>query len=336
MDTGLSLVTGGAGFIGRHLVEHLLIRGERVRVLDIDAAPGDLGADVEVRQGSVLDAAGVQAALKGARRLYHLAGNADLWARHKSDFNRINVEGTRVVLDAAARAGLERIVITSSETVLRNGQAEGAHNGRAVKGDLLSALRSMAGAYSRSKLLADWQAQEAARHGLPAVIVYPTLPIGAGDRHLTPPTRMLLAFLRGRAPAYYDCELNLVAVEDVARGHILAAEKGRIGGRYVLCGENIAMHEILAILEEVSGRRMPRRKIPYWLALAIAAASEFISDHISHRPPLASLEGVRLAHSVPLAAGHETLEELGLTRTSVREALTNAIVWLRASGLAAA
>lgn len=328
------MVTGGAGFIGLHLVDQLLRRGERVRVLDIDAVPLDLGPDVETHAGSVLDPDRVRQAMEGVRRVYHLAGNPNLWAAHKAEFDRINVEGTRVVLGQAARAGVERIVVTSSETVLRNGNRDTDAAG--LEPERTLGPEAMPGAYSRSKFLADRQAREAARHGVPAVMVYPTLPIGAGDRHLTPPTRMLLEFLKGTTPAYFDCELNLVAVEDVALGHILAAEKGRVGGRYVIDGENLWMHDILAILEEITGRSMPRHRIPYWLAFGIAAWSEFFADHISHQPPLAPLEGVRLASTQPVAGGDATDGQLDLPHTAAREALVHAVDWLKASGLAPA
>ena len=323
MGERVSLVTGGAGFIGQHLVRQLLERGERVRILDI-AEPETLGSDVETVKGSILDAEVVARALKGADRLYHLAANPNLWTRRKADFEETNLRGTRTVLAQAARAELERIVHCSTESILKSVR-RGTSEATADESVNVN-LDDMAGPYCRSKYLAEEEAQRAAARGLPVVIVNPTLPIGPGDRFLTPPTRMLLLFLNGRSPAYLDCEVNLIDVREAALGHILAADKGIVGERYVLGGENMRLRDVLRLLEELTGLSMPRTSIPYWTALAVSAVSEFVSDYVSGRPPIAPLTGVRLARTPMVFDCSKAVRELGLPQRPVRGALAEAIL----------
>lgn len=333
MREGWSVVTGGAGFIGRHLVRQLLALGERVRVLDVNVWPGELGPDVEVIRGSVLDPQAVDAALRGARHLYHLAGNPHLWARDKGEFVRVNADGTRMILERAARAGLQRIVVTSTDAVFASRRARscGASPGEP---DAEPSLADMAGPYCESKLLADRAARAAARKGLPVVLVHPTVPVGPGDVNRTPPTQMLLGFLNGKIPAYLECELNLIAVEDVAAGHILAAERGRVGESYILCNETMRLSRLLELLEEVSGVPMPRLRLPYWIAYGFSAVAEALADHVFGSAPVASLTGVRLARAAQQLDCPKAQRELGLPRTPVRDALCRAAEWLIAEGYA--
>lgn len=255
MNRGCSLVTGGGGFIGLHLVRQLLERGETVKVLE--TADISLPSEVEVIRGSVNDAKTVRHALKGVQRCYHLAANPDLWARDKRVFQQINYEGTCTVLSEAARADLEVIVYTSTESILT-----GKHqNNRPIDSSVIRKLSEMPGPYCRSKFLAEQAAFKAARDGLPVVIVSPTLPIGPGDRRITPPTQMILNFLNHKIPAYLDCRFNMVDVRDVAHGHILAAERGRPGERYILGNENLTLGEFLLLIEEING--ISNAKITY-------------------------------------------------------------------------
>ncbi|MBE90038.1 MAG: hypothetical protein CMM76_11455 [Rhodospirillaceae bacterium] len=322
------LVTGGAGFIGRHLVTQLVADGHRVRVLDI-AASGQFDKGIEFVQGSITDSDCVRAALSGIDVLYHVAGNPNLWLPDKSRFGLINCHGTDVVLREAGRFELERIVFTSTESILIGKKPE---LGSVVDETVQRELRDMPGAYCRSKFRAESIAFEAADRGQPIVIVNPTLPVGPGDLNITPPTRMLLGFLNGKHPAFLECLLNINDVRDIARGHILAAEKGRIGERYILGHENIHLSDILKLLEELTGLQMPKRKVPYWLAYAVACVDEAVSDWITGKPPRAPLTGVRLAGTEAILDSSKALTELGMPHRPIVESLTDAVRWLGQMG----
>ena len=323
----INLVTGGCGFLGRHLVRALCERGEPVRILD-PAPAEDLPAVVEVVRGSVLERAALDAALMDVGRVYHLAGIAKLWTRDKSDFVRINADGTASLLHAAAARGVGRVVHCSTEAIL---MPRRRRTGALVDETSQPELADMPGPYTRSKLLAEQAVQAAVAGGLDAVIVNPTVPIGPDDRNLTPPAAMLLMFLQGRSPAFLDCILNLVDVRDIATGFILAAERGRTGERYILGGENIALCDLLALMPQLSGRSMPRRSIPGWLALASATVAEAVADVVTGRSPAATREGVRLAlRSGPLESG-KARRELGYIPRTLQGALVDAMQWLAAA-----
>ena len=324
----LSLVTGGSGFIGQHLVQLLVSRGERVRIFD-RRPPHRQHAAIEYREGDIADAAAVENAAAGAERIYHLAANPNLWAREPAEFARVNHHGTLNILAAAERHRPQRIVYTSTESILAG------LRGRAGVIDESVALKveDMPGPYCRSKFLAERAALDAAARGLPVVVVNPTLPVGPGDRLLTPPSRMLLDFLNGRAPAYLETAFNMIDVRDAALGHLLAADYGQSGRRYILGGENLTMTALLALLEELSERAMPRRRIPYWLAYAYGAFDEFLADHVTRRPPRAPLTGVRLARHPMHFDTRRALSELGLQPRPLRESLADAIAWFRSEGL---
>ncbi len=326
MTPGASLVTGGAGFIGRHLVRMLVERGERVRVLDISGGKG-LPRAVDFKRGSITDADAVDRALDGMDRLYHLAADPNLWLPDKAQFLAVNLGGTRTVLDAAERHDLERIVYTSTESILRS-----RRRGGVMDESMCAALADMPGSYCKSKFLAEQEALAAAERGLPVVIVNPTLPVGPGDHNLTPPTRMIAQFLGREAPAYLDCQLNMIDVRDLALGHILAAEKGRIGERYILGGENLRMSQLLAILDEVSGVAMPKARVPYWLAWATGAVSELAADLLTHKRPMAPFAGVRLAGTAMAFDCSKAQRELGLPHRPIRESLADAVAWLAEEG----
>lgn len=325
-NNGCSLVTGGGGFIGTHLVNQLLAQGEKVKVLEL--ADVSLPDDVEVIKGSVNDADTVRHALKGVQRLYHLAANPDLWAQDKRMFKQINYEGTCTVLSEAARADLEVLVYTSTESIL-TGRQQGP---RPIDSSVKRELNDMPGPYCRSKFLAEQQAFQAAKDGLPVVIVSPTLPIGPGDRRITPPTRMILNFLNCKIPAYLDCKFNMVDVRDVARGHILAAQHGRAGERYILGNKNLTLGELLRMIEEITEVAMPKIRIPHWLALIVGTFSELTADYITHKPPNAPLTGVRLAARSMFFESEKAVRELGFKQSSIRQALLDQIEWLIKEG----
>jgi dihydroflavonol-4-reductase len=324
----LSVVTGGSGFIGRHLVRLLAEKGHALRVLDLVASPG-LDPRAEFFQGSILDAALVRRVLTDADYVFHLAANPDLWAPDKRTFHETNYVGTCVVLEEAERAHLRRFVHCSTESILK-----GVRNGgRALANESVSrTVADMPGPYCRSKFLAERAALAAAGRGLPVVIVNPTLPIGPGDLRLTPPTRMLLDFVNGENPAYLDFATNMIDVRDAALGHWLAAERGRVSERYILGGENVRLSQVLAMLSDLTGLRMPRLRVPYALALAAAAISELMADFVTRRPPKAPLTGVRLAGTSMTFDCARAEQELGLQPRPIRRALADAVVWLRSEG----
>jgi dihydroflavonol-4-reductase len=318
----VDLVTGGGGFLGHHIVRLLLQRERQVRVLDIDPAGLPTAPGVEVIEGSVTDPAAVAAAMSGVRRVFHTAGNPNLWARRKDAFREINFVGTKIVLAEAERQGIDRFVFTSTAAILLR------KAGRAAP--LTPA--DMPGDYCRSKFLAEQEVFAAARAGMPVVIVSPTLLIGPGDRYLTPPTRMILDFINGATPAFVNCELNMIHVHDVALGHVRAAEVGVPGQRYVLAGDTRRLSDILLLIQDITGVTMPRFRVPYTLAFATAAVSEIIADCLTRKSPKATLAGLRLARRPPALELGRPGSELGLAPTPLSEALTEAIVWLVAHG----
>jgi dihydroflavonol-4-reductase len=324
----LSVVTGGAGFIGRHLVQLLLDLGHRVRVIDIQP-PANVDERVEYFHGTILDLKLLKTVNEGADQVFHLAANPNLWAVDKQEFYQLNFLGTRAVLETAGQAGVKRIIHTSTESILKGRQR---HDGAPVNEDVLRTVDDMPGLYCRSKFLAEQEALSAARYGLPVVIVNPTLPIGPGDYLMTPPTRMLRDFVNGKHPAYLDFDMNLIDVRDAALGHILAAERGRIGERYILGGENLRMSQVLNMVQEVTDLPMPRLRIPYALALGWAAVSEFIADNLTHRPPAASLAGVRVAGASMIFDCSKAVCELGLSPRPVRQAIADGLLFLCQQG----
>ena len=326
----ISLVTGGAGFIGRHLVHQLLQRYHQVRVLDIAEMNGIFPPDIEIYQGSILDEALLTKAMNGMDYLFHLAANPHLWAPDKSVFHRINYEGTKRVLENAVKNEVHKIIYTSSETLLKSYRWKNKET--VNEASSMPELEDLPGPYSRSKMLAEKEARKAADAGLPVVVVYPTTPIGPGDVNLTPPTRMIMDFVNGKNPAYLDCALNYIAVEDAALGHVLAAEKGKTGERYILGNQNLWLFEVLNILEQASGKPMTRRRIPYQVALLSAHISEFVADHITKKHPRASVDGVRLAGTHLTFDGSKAHRELGLPENSIHHAFSNTVNWLQQQG----
>ncbi len=314
--SAVDLVTGGAGFIGQHLVRALLARGRAVRVLDLAERPEPNQADWH--RGSLLEPKTLADALEGVERVFHLAAIPHFWCKDKNAHERVNVVGTQSLLAAATAAGIHSFVHCSTEAVLL---PEGA--GQLVDGLRAPQFSAMPGPYTRSKLLAE-EAVLAAR-GLHVVVVSPTAPIGPGDRGLTPPSRMLRDLLAQRYPAYLECVLNLVDVRDVAEGHILAAERGLPGKRYILGGENLRLSELLALVGKLSGRPMPKRRVPPWLALASAAVGTWMADRFTGRAPPATPEAVRLALAGTSLSSAEAEQDLGYRPQPLQGALKEAL-----------
>lgn len=319
------LVTGGSGFIGRYLVDALLSRGDAVRVLDVAEPKGGANGFTFVR-GSAADRSAAMRAVEGIEVVYHLAGIAHLWVPDKSDFDRANRLATETMLKAAAERGIGRFVHCSTESILlpkrRNGAAP-------IDESHAPPLADMPGPYTRSKHLAERAALKAAAAGMDAVVVNPTVPIGEGDNNLTPPAAMLAYFFSGGGPFFLDCTLNLVDVRDLAEGILLAGERGRAGERYILGGENVTLRELLGRLQRLTGRAMPSRQVPAPLAMGAGLAFGWISDRLTRRPPVATLEGVILGlRSAPFDSG-KAKRELGYAARPVEEALTKAVEELK-------
>jgi dihydroflavonol-4-reductase len=322
--------------MGRHLVSLLSARGERVRVLDLRDWPQSPGqpqpANVELRQGSIRDRAVLTRAMAGVQRVYHLAANPNLWAADPATFHEVNYEGTCRVLEAAAEAKVARFVYTSTESILKNINAPRASQNALIDEKVNHTVHDVPGPYCRSKFRAEEAAQAAANGGMPLVIVNPTMPIGPGDFLLTPPTKMILGFLNGTTPAYLDCDFNLVDGRDAALGHLLAAEHGRVGERYILGHENLSLGRLLGELERLTGLAMPKRKVPYWLAYVSALVSEGLAN-LTKKPPMAPLTGVRLARSSMAFDCSKAQKELHWQCRPLAQSLLDTVADLQQRGL---
>jgi len=324
----ITLVTGASGFVGSHVARYLAGRGEKVRVLVRPTSrTGALeGVVVERAEGDLRDLASLVHALAGVRAVYHVAADYRLWAREPREIYESNVTGTRNLLEAARRAGVECFVYTSTVATIavpRDGGLpnEGTH----------ALLDEMIGPYKRSKFLAEEEALRAAVSGLPVVIVNPTTPIGPGDWKPTPTGKIILDFLRGRMPAYVDTGLNFVAVEDVAAGHALAADRGRIGERYILGGRNLTLKYILDSLAAITGRPAPRVRLPHAVALAAGYADQWFSRAIGREPQI-PVDAVRMARHKMWVDGSKAARELGYQPGSVDAALERAVRWYQEHG----
>ena len=326
--TTMTLVTGGAGFVGRHLAQKLVTRGEKVRVL---VRPRNVGAThasplqgVEICQGDLTDPLSLRQALKGCRFLYHVAADYRLWSLHPEELYRSNVDGTRNILQAAREAGVEKIVYTSTVGALGN-----SGNGVSGNEETSVSLAEMTGHYKRSKFLAEKVALDFASQDVPITIVNPSTPVGSWDVKPTPTGQMIVDFLKGKMFAYMDTGLNLVDVEDVAEGHILAMQKGRIGEKYILGNRNLPLIEIFQILNRITGRPAPARRMPFAIAFAFAVLSTAHANWITKKPPMISLEGVRLSRKYMYFDSSKAIRELGFQPGSIEQALEKSVRWFQ-------
>jgi dihydroflavonol-4-reductase len=330
----ICLVTGASGFIGANLVHELCARGHRVRALLRPRSDrrGLAGADYEPVLGEVGDRAKLAAALRGCDWCFHVAASYHLWLRDYAPMYATNVTGTRNVIEAAGEAGCARIVYTSTVGCIGLPRPIGGQVTPTDEETPVSAAQ-MTNHYKRSKWEGEQVARELAGRGLPVVIVNPSAPVGPRDAKPTPTGQIVVDFLNGRMPAYLDTGLSWVHVRDVAAGHVLAAEKGRVGERYILAnGEgNWTMKQTFDCLAELSGRPAPRWRAPYGLALAVAYADE-ARARLTGRPPRAPLAGVRMARYKMYFSPAKAVRELGLPQTPPREAFREAVEWFRAQG----
>lgn len=323
-----TLVTGASGFLGSHVARLLTERGERVRVLLRPTSQTRLleGVAVERVSGDLRDPSSLGNALAGVNTVYHVAADYRLWARDPREIYESNVQGTRNLLDAARRAEVGKFVYTSTV-----GTIAVSRDGALPDESTITSVEEMIGDYKRSKWLAELEARQAAAAGLPVVIVNPTTPVGPGDAKPTPTGRIIVDFLNGRMPAYVDTGLNFVPVEDAAAGHLLAAERGRVGERYILGGANLTLKQALEILSQVSGRPAPRMRVPYVLALGAAYADAALSRLIGREPRI-PLEGVRMARHSMFVSTEKARTELGFSAGPIAAAFERAVRWYEASG----
>jgi dihydroflavonol-4-reductase len=326
-----TLVTGGTGFVGANVIRALVQRGAEVRALvrpRSDTRNLD-SLDVELVAGDLRDRGSLEAALDGCDTLYHVAAMYALWASDPREMYASNVTGTVNLLEAAGMAGVRRVIYTSSVATVGLPK-----DGMPGTEDISLHPEDLVSDYKRSKYLAEQEVLKYAKQGLPVVIVNPSFPVGPWDVKPTPSGQIIVNFLRGKIPAYVNTGLNVVDVEDVALGHLLAAEKGRVGERYILGHANLTLPAMFQLLEQISGVRAPKVRIPYGMAYLSACVSELVANTITHKPPFVTLAGVKLARKCMFFDASKAVHELGFPQTPAVEALRKAVRWFRAHGYA--
>ncbi len=324
------LVTGATGFVGSAVARKLLAAGETVRVLvrpESDRRNLD-GLRVETREGELRDPASLERALKGCDALYHVAADYRMWVPKPDEMYASNVDGARNVMAAAAGAGVKRIVYTSSVAVLGLNA-----DGTPADEDTPSGLSDMIGHYKRSKFMAEAMVRRmVSEESLPAVIVNPSTPVGPRDVKPTPTGRMIVEAASGRMPAYVDTGLNLAHVDDVAEGHLLAYQRGRIGERYILGAENLTLRDILKRIAAITGRPPPRIRLPHNLVMPVAVAVECWARMRGQGEPMITIDGVRLSKKKMFFSCGKARHDLGYAPRPVTEGLAEAIDWFRRFG----
>jgi dihydroflavonol-4-reductase len=319
------LVTGATGFVGAAVARHLCRAGHHVRVLVRPASDRRnlAGLPVEPVTGDLTDPLSIAAAVRGCDALFHVAADYRLWVRDPALMMASNVQGTRNLMVAAADAGVSRIVYTSSVATL------GVANGTVADETTPTDQATMIGPYKQSKYLAELGVLRLVREeGLPAIIVNPSTPVGPGDIKPTPTGRMIVEALAGRMPVYVNTGLNIVHVDDVAAGHLLALEKGVIGERYILGGDNMTLCEILLEIAAIAGRRPPLARIPVGVAFAVALLAEGWS-RLANREPFVTLDSVRMARKTMFYSSEKAIQALGYAPREARQALSDAVGWFR-------
>ncbi len=324
-----AFVTGATGFIGAHVARTLIAAGWRVRGLKRRGSPhsADLG-DIDWREGDIRSLDQVSSSMSGCDAVFHIAADYRLWARNPGEIYESNVTGTGNVFQAALTHKIQKVVYTSSVGALGL-TSDGSPADEAVP----VSLGDMVGHYKRSKFLAERKADEYIERGLPIVIVNPSTPVGPGDRKPTPTGKIIVDFLNGKMPAYLNTGLNLVHVKDVAAGHVLAFDRGRVGEKYILGNTDLTLAEIFRRLEVISGVKAPRVRLPYRPVLFLAYIFKGLSA-LTGREPLIPFEGVKMARRTMFFDSSKAVRELGLPQTPVDVALSEAVRWFRENGYA--
>lgn len=322
----LVLVTGGTGFVGSHLVRALLARGEQVRCLVRSSSPLDNLKDlnVEFATGDLRDLDSLKRAAKDCNVVYHCAADYRLWCKTPDEMYQSNVEGSNNVMQAAFDARVDRVVYTSTVGCLGLNQ-----DGRPADEDTPVTIEDMIGHYKRSKFLAEQKVREWAVRGLPVVIVNPSTPVGEMDIKPTPTGKIIVDFLRGKMFGYVDTGMNLIDVRDCAEGHLLAAERGRNGERYILGGRNLTLKQLFDLLAAVTEIASPRMKVPHWVAESYARIENIWSINVAGRPPDVPVESVKMSRHKMWFDSSKAQRELGLRQSPIEEALKRAVKWFR-------
>ena len=322
-----TLVTGAAGFLGSHVARQLVARGDDVRVLlrvsSSNRAISDLS--LEYVTGDLRDASSLERAMAGAQRVFHVAADYRLWAKRSRDIYDSNVGGTRNLLRAAKKAGVEQLIYTSTVATLAVDRPESPNEFTDAK------LEEMVGHYKRSKWMAEQEVLKAAKDGLPVIVAMPTTPVGPWDWKPTPTGKIILDFLNGKMPGYVETGLNFVGVEECAAGHLLVAEKGKIGERYLLGAENLTLKQLLDALARITGLAAPTMKIPHGVALGLAYVESAFSRLIGKEPQI-PVEGVKIAQHMMFVDCSRAKKELGFAPSPVAGALERAVKWYRENG----
>ncbi|HXQ50492.1 MAG TPA: hopanoid-associated sugar epimerase [Stellaceae bacterium] len=324
------LVTGASGFVGGAVARALRAQGRTLRVLlrPTSDRRNIAGLGAEERIGSLEDEASLRAAIAGCGALYHVAADYRLWVRNPAAMYAANVDGTARLMALALAAGVERIVYTSSVATLGLDP-----DGTPADERTPSTLDDMIGPYKRSKFLAEEVVRRmVSEHGLPAIIVNPSTPVGAGDVKPTPTGRMIVEAASGRMPAFVDTGLNLVHVDDVAEGHLLAEERGRAGERYILGGDNLSLAVILQEIAQLCGRKPPTLQLPVAVVWPVAILAEAMS-RLTGREPFVTRDGLRMARKKMYFTSMKAERELGYRRRPATHALADAVAWFRAQGM---
>ena len=322
-----TLVTGAAGFLGSHVARQLVARGDEVRVLMRASSTNRAIADLplEYVTGDLRDGASLERAMKGVKRVFHVAADYRLWAKRSQDIYDSNFGGTKNLLEAAKRAGVEQLIYTSTVATLAVDRPELPNERTDAK------LEEMIGHYKRSKWMAEQEALNAAKSGLPVIVAMPTTPVGPWDWKPTPTGKIILDFLNGKMPGYVETGLNFVGVEECAAGHLLVAEKGKVGERYLLGGENLTLKGMLDILAKMTGLPAVKLKIPHGLALGVAYIESGFSRLIGREPQI-PVEGVKIARHMMFVDSSRARRELGFQPGPVAAALERAVCWYEANG----
>jgi dihydroflavonol-4-reductase len=322
-------ITGASGFVGSAVARVLAKAGFALRALVRAGSPKTNldGLNAEIVEGDMRDQRAVSPAANGARYVFHVAADYRLWAPNPDEIIQANVDGTKVVMEAAKAAGVERIVYTSSVATLK------LHEDGKPADETTSLSETEAiGGYKRSKVAAERLVEEMIGEGLQAVIVNPSTPVGPRDRRPTPTGRMIVEAASGRMPAFVDTGLNLVHVDDVAAGHLAALKRGRVGERYILGGENMTLAELLGRIARLVGRSPPRLRLPRAPLYPLAFLAE-IAAHVTNREPLLTLDGLRMAKQRMFFTSGKAERELGYRARPAEEGIRDAILWFRQAGL---
>jgi len=322
-----TLVTGAAGFLGSHVTRQLVARGENVRVLMRPSSNNRAISDLSLEYvtGDLRDPASLERAMKDVNRVFHVAADYRLWAKHSQEIYDSNVGGTKNLLAATKNAGVEQLIYTSTVATIAVDRPELPNETTDAQ------LEEMIGHYKRSKWMAEQEVLRSAREGFPAIVAMPTTPVGPWDWKPTPTGKIILDFLNGRMPGYVETGLNFVGVEECAAGHLLVSERGKIGERYLLGAENLTLKDLLDTLAKITGLPAPSMKIPHGVALSVAYVESAFSRLIGKEPQI-PVEGVKIAQHKMFVDCSRAERELGFQSQPVAAALERAVRWYQVNG----